>query len=155
MFGDDSFWGLDPLQSAVSVGISNVAVLTYEDFAESVRAFPSDYEKFCQERDKKTLGLKAYDYGGCWSCKSNYHGFWKCPQIFLQSNILHSVKKSNKRDYQRRTEFQRTDEKHRPLLNLREIKDCAKQMRLDLVGEFFYQFSYEYDPGNLSIPSFF
>ncbi|EAS03047.3 cation channel family protein (macronuclear) [Tetrahymena thermophila SB210] len=87
------FTGIEADVSIQSKIVSCVAYISFEDFYNVVKQFPSDYEVFCMLKDQFLNDSRQYLQ--CQSCRQIGHSFINCPQLhydldnqlFLQRQI--------------------------------------------------------------------
>ncbi|CAD8105660.1 unnamed protein product [Paramecium sonneborni] len=98
-----------------AVGYVSLLVLSKQDFLQTIKDFPEDFQKYCQLKDSIILNIDSTVLNKsvyCPACQHFEHSLAQCPYIQLKSNREVVIKKHQSSKNQQRAPFSRRTNKN-------------------------------------------
>ncbi|EAR96926.2 cyclic nucleotide-binding domain protein (macronuclear) [Tetrahymena thermophila SB210] len=139
IFGEIEFFsGQTRENCARAVNVTDLVYVEYDDFIETVKLFPEDYEQVLQTKDNLNLYQKSKGLDHkCFSCSSYDHRLKQCPLVNFIPNKVKILHNFNLDHYQERSNQQQRKDfrSHKTLKQAQYLKQCVMRLHFKLYNE--------------------
>ncbi|EWS76666.1 cation channel family protein (macronuclear) [Tetrahymena thermophila SB210] len=120
-----------------SAGISQLVYFTNEDFINTLKIFPQEYEKYSMLKDNMIFQEKFIDLK-CYCCNQYGHSTDKCPMVHHIPDKFSTIIKQNKPEIQvKRQAYKRTLNRMNSVKSKFKVSQDIKDTRIKIIQQFF------------------